>query len=143
MKKNPVHSYNSEGKYTILLTVIDYESLNSSDTTIAYIDETPPAIEITKPIENYLYIFGFEITLLPFKTRVLGDIDISVEIDDEISDTFNVTFYLDDNIVEIDNNWPYYWRWDEPYYFKHTIIIEAADICENIASKTLEIWKLF
>ncbi|HMA82821.1 MAG TPA: C1 family peptidase, partial [Candidatus Thermoplasmatota archaeon] len=140
---NPTHSYSREGKYTVTFTVTDEEGMQSSDSTIAYIDDTPPDIEIRQPKEKKFYFYGTELFSLPFKTRILGGIDVQISIEDAVSDSFTASFYLDGVLMFNDKVWPYHWDWEESNFGRHKIKVEVTDLCGNKNNYEINIWRIF
>jgi C1A family cysteine protease len=137
------HRYSTEGKYMVTFTVTDDEGIKSSDSTIAYIDDTPPVVEIRQPKEKKFYFYGTELFSLPFKTRILGGVDVQISIEDEVSDSFTASFYLDDTLMYSDEVWPYHWDWEDSNFGRHTIKVEVSDLCENTESTEIDIWRIF
>jgi len=85
--KNPKHSYETAGNYTVVLAVTDDNGLQGSDFTIANIkerDSTPPNINILKP-KNALYINNKKIISF-LNPVIIGDINIEVNVSDDESD---------------------------------------------------------
>ena len=137
---NPKHHYSHEGKFTARLTVTDAEGEYGVDEAMVYIDETPPTVEIEKPKERFLYILDTEIMSLLFKTRIIGGITIEASATDTISEISKVEFYLDDELMETDYEWPYQWYWGKSSFGNHVIKVIAYDSAGNSASDEMKVW---
>jgi len=117
-------------------------SINGID-FIAYGQEyTHPAIIITKPVENYLYVSGRETIPLPM-TVIIGTIDVKAKINGIYEDIEKVEFYVDGELQATDFEEPYMWSWDKPTFLKHTLMATAYHNTENISSDDVIVWKLF
>jgi len=144
--KNPVHSYDSAGNYTVTLTVTDDAGSTANDTTLVPItekDTIPPTLQFTSP-ERALYIGNKKI--IPFLTTIIvGSINIEVQASDYESGIDRVEFYIDNELKKTDNLAPYSWIWNErtPFRFRHTIKAVAYDIEGNSAVKEADVWKVF
>ena len=104
-------------------------------------DNIPPIIEITYPKQFRLYIKNIDI--LPFITTLIIDkIDIEVYTKDR-SDIKRVEFYIDDQLISADENYPYTFKWNQTVFFKHAIKIKVYDIYDNFSEKKLTVWKFF
>lgn len=139
---NPTHTYNSEGRYTVLFTVRDDKGLESKASTVAYVDDTSPSVEIVKPKLKYFYFYDTELFQLPFLTRILGGININVLIEDEVCDSFNTSFYIDGNLMFIDEIYPYRWSWNEADFGRHVLTVEATDLCGNTGQTEMNVWRI-
>ena len=84
-----------------------------------------PTIKITKPVEKSLYIRNIQLAQTQI-TRIVGHIDIEVEIDNP-SDTeiAGVNFYIDGELKHADETGSLSWRWDEKIKGEHTIKVAA------------------
>jgi PKD repeat protein len=142
--KNPVHSYEAAGNYTVTLTVTDDAGSTANDTTLVPIKDTiPPTIQFTSP-ERALYIGNKKI--MPFLTTIIvGSINIEVQASDYESGIDRVEFYIDNELKKTDNLAPYSWMWKEhtPFRFRHTIKAVAYDASGNSAVKEADVWKVF
>ena len=107
------------------------------------IDATPPSVEITQPTPG-IYIEGrkiwpiFGILNCSF-TLIIGDIDITVNANDEISGIDRVEFYIDDDLMNTDTEEPYEWTWDEWVFFTHTIGVKVYDKAGLAAERTMKV----
>ena len=97
-----------------------------------------PAIIITKPKENYLYIYGREIAPMP-TTIIIGKITIEVEVNGVLS-VEKVEFYIDGELKETKTEEPYEWTWDETSFLAHTIKVVAYYNGDTISSE-MKVWK--
>jgi hypothetical protein len=106
-------------------------------------DNTPPTLEITKPVKA-LYFFNREILKLTGGTLIIGKIDVNVTATDDDSGMDRVEFYISlQTLMENDTTAPYSWKWDQMAFFKQTVTIKAFDKEGNMASETIEVWKFF
>ena len=104
-------------------------------------DSQPPNLQIINPKKNYIYIKNTAV--FPFFTTViLGEVTVEASATDT-SGVDRVEFYIDDELVETDTNYPYNWTWSEKVYFKHTIKVIAYDNFDNYAEEEQVIWKFF
>ncbi|MFW6122183.1 MAG: Ig-like domain-containing protein, partial [Petrotogales bacterium] len=101
-----------------------------------------PAIIITKPKENHLYISGKEIHSLPV-SLIIGDIDIVAEINGLSADVEKVEFYIDGQYLNTDYDEPYTWSWDTPAFFRHRIDVIAHYNGRNYLNYNIVVWKFF
>ena len=135
-----VHHYSLEGKFTVRLMVTDSEGESDVDETVVYVDESPPTVEIVRPKERFLYILDMEMMSLFFKTRIIGEITIEADADDMISEISKVEFYLDDELMETDYEWPYRWLWSKSSFGNHLLKVIAYDSAGNAASDEMNVW---
>lgn len=110
-----------------------------------YDDSVFPSLKITKP-DKGLYIFNIGVLHGFFeKPLIIGDIDITVDMDDSQIGVKKVEFYVDEELKSTDTKKPYSWTWDERGLLKHNHIIKVAvsDWAGNIFSKEITVWKFF
>jgi len=137
-------SWGTPGNYIIRLKVVD--SFNQSEVKQAtvYIDDSSPKVEITKPMENSLYISNRRTPLSLLRTWIIGLIDVEVDAEDNV-DVDRVELYIDNELKATLTNESYSWRWDEktPLRFRHEIKAVAYDTVGNNASDEVIVWKFF
>lgn len=104
-------------------------------------DTIPPEVNITKPVDGYLYVFGKERKNIGV-TVILGKISIEVDAEDTDSDIEKVEIYIDDEIKAVLENEPYIWLWDEFSIGWHTIKAIAYDTADNTATDEQQVWIL-
>lgn len=112
----------SDGKFTILP------------------DMTPPSVSIEKPGNAFYYM---DDKIIPFFFPVVvGDITIEVKADD-IFGVSNVSFFVNDQLVYIDDTPPFDWFWcdNEQWFGIYSINVIACDYSGNSASYEVTVWK--
>jgi hypothetical protein len=73
-------------------------------------------------IDDFIYIKNKKI--LPFfRTLILGHVSVNVDH----TDIAKAEFYIDGTLKEIVTSPPYYWKWDEKAFLKHTIETKIYD----------------
>ena len=145
-EQNATHSYGTAENYTVNLTIKDSNGKGDSSSTIAIIENekrNSPIVDITNPIKG-LYIHKDKILSLR-KTRIIGDIDIEVDVSYEEWTIEKVVFYIDGQLKDSDTTEPYIWTWDEKplFRFRHVIKVIAYDVAGNSASDEVVVWRLF
>ncbi len=90
---NPVaaHDYAVEGSYLVKLTVVDNDALNDTDTA---------SITVSSAIEHDIKITN--VTAFPTEVTIGDSLSINVDLENEgdMSETFNVTSYYDTTVIE-------------------------------------------
>lgn len=110
---------------------------------IAYGEENAqPAVIITKPRENYLYLSGKEIISLPI-TAIIGKISVESRINGISEDVEKVEFYIDNEYQYTDFEEPYTWLCDKPNFFRHTLKVIAYYNDRDQLSEDVIVWKFF
>lgn len=100
----------------------------------------PFYVKIENPQEGFFYFMGRKI--IPFPANVvIGSINITVLALDKCG-IERVEFYIDDGLKATVYNHPYYWVWDKPNFFKHTIKVTAFNN-KNCKTDEITIWKFF
>ena len=112
-EQNPIHKYEKNGLYTVVLTVKDNNdagSTTSKDINVGG-DTTPPTIKIIKP-EKGVYFRDKKILPrfigLPL---VIGKITIEAEAIDEDSGIEKVEFFINNKLKGTDTSEPYEYIW--------------------------------
>jgi hypothetical protein len=118
-------------------------SLNGIDFKATGEEHAHPAIIITKPMDNYLYITGEKISpLLPI-TIIIGKINVELKINGVSEEVEKVEFYIDDNLEYNDPDEPYTWLWDKPIFFKHSLKVIAYYGNGEQLIDDIIVWKFF
>jgi len=115
-----------------------YGMVVCGDPTLEVIPRT--AVKITKP-ENGIYLAGNKV--FPFFTKiVIGDIDVTLDFVDQVG-IDKVEFYLDDELIETDDNPPYSWSWIEqtPMKLRHSVSAKAYNILGNYTTDNIIVWR--
>jgi len=100
-----------------------------------------PTVEITKPMENFLYMFNIKLKALDDKTEIVGPINIKAKAESD-KGIEKVEFYIDDDLKKTDTRAPYNYRWlfkplgDEEEY---TITVVAYDTEGNKNSDSIDV----
>ena len=119
----------------------DAESFWSNPVNII-IENKPPKLEITKPIQGAIYLV--DELLCSFITNIIiGPISITVKASDNISGINRVETYIDDILKNSDFTIPYRWRWIEKEFTFTTIKIVAFDNAGNSAVQKMKVFKFF
>lgn len=98
---------------------------NGIDFISVGIEDSTPAIIITTPRENQLYIAGREITTVPV-TIILGKIMVTTKINGVSGVMERVEFYIDNKKTGTALQEPYTWLWEDPAFFIHTLRVTAT-----------------
>ncbi|UCF11716.1 MAG: DUF362 domain-containing protein [Thermoplasmatales archaeon] len=110
---------------------------------VAYGEENAqPAVIITQPRENYLYLSGKEIIPLPI-TVIIGKIFVESRINGITEDVEKVEFYIDNEYQYTAFEGPYTWLWDKPNFFRHTLKVIAYYNDGDQLSENVIVWKFF
>jgi hypothetical protein len=136
----PRHTYLEEGRYIVKLTVTDAKG-NIGETKITvYVDDSPPEIEILKPKDNHLYVYGEEKREILTKTIVVGNISIIAVADDDLSGVDKMELYIDNNLVDTTGDTTCRWDWFDASLGYYVITVNAYDKAENSVSDKIKIW---
>jgi hypothetical protein len=138
-----------DGKHTL-----DYRSVDMAGNTESTkhdsfkVDQTSPTVNITKPEEGYLYIFGRQIMPIPSilqsilgKTLIIGTIEVEVTASDETSGMWRVEFWINGvhDVIGDDYHEPYIYHFHETGILKtYTLETIAYDNAGNTDSDTIE-----
>lgn len=122
---------------------VNKQYITQIDTDLAFLVYGYPAlsIRVTKPT-NGLYISNIKRVSI-FKTVVLGNLDIDIEIANYASDIIWVDYYLNEKLIESKTCHPYYWECNERVFGLQNIKIHAYDNAGNQDIKNINIWKFF
>ena len=96
-------------------------------------------VEITKPLENSLYLRNSRLFSIPGDTLIFAPIDVTVDITTD-SEVEKVEFYIDNKLKETDTTEPYTYRWRPHKLSKHTIKTVAYDKDGNYAEDEIKVW---
>ncbi|RLF63630.1 MAG: hypothetical protein DRN31_02020 [Thermoplasmata archaeon] len=138
--KTPTHTYSSEGKFTVHLTVTDADGNQGVCKTYVYIDSTPPSIEIIKPEKRHFYYFNDDEGMILLTTLVIGKINVIASASDNISGLERMEIYVDDHLVYESDEGYVDWDWDGPAFGRHVLKVEAYDIAGNAGVEELRLW---
>jgi hypothetical protein len=112
-----------------------------------WVETVLPKINLTKPLDWYLYIsIGdfFELKIPCITNLIIGKIDIEAETPNCLYEIDRVEFYIDDEHMSTDFTEPYSWLWDErQMFFLYTIKVVAYDSIGNSGYDDIQVWKLF
>ena len=108
-------------------------------------EHASPAVIITNPKENNLYIVGNETRhMLHFrKTIVIGKLNIQAEANIPSKVCEKIEFYIDNELMFTDDTAPYSWIWTRTPGVIHTLKVVAYYDNKDILTKELEVWKIF
>jgi hypothetical protein len=113
-------------------------------------DTGKPVVELTKPLDGWLYWFDNQVREVYFgRTKIIGSLEITAEAwdieveDEEVSGVDRVEFYFDGVLESIDTEAPYVWSLEKRFGV-HEIRVIAHDNAGNPSeSKTVEALILF
>ena len=102
-------------------------------------DFTPPSLEIQQPKKGEIYIFNRLVAVTNWIdcAIVMGKIQVEVK-----GDMSQAHFYVDDNLVHVDETAPFYWIETRPPAGLHTIKIIGYDAAGNTGETTTQIFGL-
>ncbi|MEM0466695.1 MAG: C1 family peptidase [Candidatus Thermoplasmatota archaeon] len=101
-------SKNAEGRHTVSFYAVDRCGNQEAEQTVDInIDASDPALQITKPVENSLYLFNIKLPSQLYKTVVVGPLISTVTARDAISGVERVEFYLNNDLIGVDTTEPY------------------------------------
>jgi len=131
-------AYDEDGNIGMDTAVIFYNDSNDQDLY-------PPEINIWKPLEGYIYIFGnsvHHIFRLINYSIVIGRFKILVHIEDPEGHLQKVELYIDNEVVyenEISDDWWEFIDWNCNKFIigMHEIKIVAIDCSDNSATEEL------
>ena len=110
------------------------------------IDIELPIVQITKPANNYLYIYFsdiFDLKIPFFATVIVGPSYIEVDAFDNDSGIKTVEFYIDNKLKSTDSSPPYRWKWEEQYYISVVELkVRAIDFSANYRTDRINVLKI-
>ncbi|MCD6171675.1 MAG: Ig-like domain repeat protein, partial [Thermoplasmata archaeon] len=126
--------------YMIKISAEDTSGNTGSDISDKFtVDNTPPSLEITKPLEGQIYIFDRAIfPTFGHKAIIIGKITITASVSDSISGVDKVEFYIDGVKKAEDNKAPYSMEWKEWAVGSYTIKVKAYDKAGNEIEKIVD-----
>jgi hypothetical protein len=110
-----VHNINctpADGEITVTITVSDLTGDIGQSTGSIVADNTPPTVEITRPMPGIYLMDGMRLLPYPYPV-IFGQMTIEVNVADDGSGVEIVEFYLDGRLREVVTELPYRWLWDE------------------------------
>lgn len=143
--RNPTHCYYIIGTYNVSLKVTN--DTGFSDTAqkklVILEDNVPPFVEIIGPIPKYIeFNFLFLTIRIEFPySKIYGKTYVIVNAWDNVG-IESVTFYVDDEMRDIDYEPPYIWLWDEKgMLFPYELKVVARDFAGNEAVDMRKVWR--
>jgi len=124
--------YDTRCTQLIVATLLHLANLN-------IFDDEPPAVELVRPRDNYLYIADREI-MPTLGTIVIGGITMHVNASDEKTGIDKVEIYLDDTLQTELYSYPYNYPWDELAFFSHYFRAVSYDNAGNTAIAEKKVW---
>ncbi|KYK20276.1 hypothetical protein AYK24_10255 [Thermoplasmatales archaeon SG8-52-4] len=116
---------------------------------VEYEDDIPPTVEVIYPESGFYYItlFGFNFKIpIPFDIAYINGLVDPIYIVVNATDNIgveSVTFYIDDEIRDVDYEYPYIWLWEEysMMIFFYKLKATARDFAGNEASDMIIVWR--
>ena len=140
------YTWNTSGfqdskNYMIEVSAKDTSGNVGSDISSKFIvDNTPPSLEITKPLGGQIYLLDRAIfPTFGNKAIVIGKITITANATDSISGVKKVEFYIDGVKKAEDNETPYSMKWSGWAVGSHTIKVKAYDKAGNEIEKVVDV----
>ena len=107
------------------------------------IPQLPPVAFFIKPDEGYVLHNGKHIMPTLFgKTVLLGETMIEANAFSK-EGIKGIEFYLNDELMYVDDAFPFEWQWSDSSFGKYTLRIIASDTVGNQAEKGMTVWKFF
>ncbi len=116
----------------------------SSVVHITVVDESNAPIKCTHP-ENALYVNDEKKAELFWLNHPLVFGPITIQIDSSIDSSLitNVSFFVQNQRVHVDNQSPYSFWFDEPCFGLSTVRVELYGSSELIGSESVKLWKFW
>jgi hypothetical protein len=110
----------------------------------ANLDWVAPVVEITKPVENSLYLGGVRIFPLSRMPVILGSIKIEVDAFDNFSGMDHIQIFINDEFQVSLTSTPYTWKWIKRIPGIYTIYVVGYDKLGNFEkSNEITVLKIF
>jgi hypothetical protein len=108
-------------------------------------EHASPAVIITNPKENTLYIAGSEVRNLLHlrKTIVIGKLNIRIEANIPSKECEKIEFFVDNELMFTDDTAPFSWDWTRSPGIIHTLKVVAHYDGEETLANEIEVWKIF
>jgi len=108
-------------------------------------EHAKPAVIITNPKEDHLYVNGEEIRYLLTlrKTVLIGNLNIVAKANIPSKVVEKIEFYIDNKLMSTDDTEPYSWLWTGTPGISHSLKVVAYYENQETLSKELEVWKIF
>jgi hypothetical protein len=100
-------------------------------------NEEEPFVEIVKPEKYYLYKNGVK-RRYALRTIVIGPIEVQVNASESVRE---VEFYVDEELMHIDNETPYTWNWSSSPLGKCRLEVIGYDDFGRSSSANLTVWR--
>jgi len=110
-----IHAINcvpSDGEITVTITVTDPNDDVAQNSGSIIADNTPPALDITRPLPGIFVMDGQRLLPYPYPV-IIGQITIKADANDMGAGVEKVEFYLDGKLRVVCTEIPYEWVWDE------------------------------
>jgi len=123
------------GVYSVVPAVLIITPLTDS------IPEITPRSYFIKPDSNYLFMNDKHIVQTLFgNTIVIGDITFEANAYSK-EGIEKIEFYLDNELIFADDDFPYEWFWSDSSFGRFKIEIKAVDNGGNIAENEMTVWR--
>jgi hypothetical protein len=110
---------------------------------VTVVDKELPSFYITSPRQG-VYVNNKKILDLPFDTPIIfGDINLSVAVSFNDSIIQNMSFYVDNCLVDVDYDFPYSFSYDDFSFGMHTVKVIVFCKYDVMLTKKLTICKFF
>ncbi len=108
-------------------------------------EHASPAVVISNPKENHLYINGKETRHLSLlrKTIIIGKLDVLAKANIPLKEVQKIEFYIDNKLMSTDDTEPFVWTWERSPGISHTLKVVAYYDSKETLSKELIVWKIF
>ncbi len=117
---------------------------NGIDFVIIGSEHASPAVVISNPKENHLYINGKERGYLIHLryTIIIGKIDVIAKVNVLSEKVEKVEFFIDNKLKFTDNEEPFKWTWDGTLGINHKIKVIAYYGNKESLTKEIKVWQI-